>query len=182
LQEALEPYRLLFRQEIPAMVDVSDALSAKLALKLFQSEFKLKTIIAGGRGLESISRDVANTDVRFVAGPELVGQIDGRSQNFPLLLAQQQLTFGFQSKSGATSAGLAYAVGFAVYRGLSDRDAINGLTKSAAEMFDLKTIGQLEPGKDADLVVWSGQPFDPGSRILAVMIDGQWVYKREVKP
>ena len=31
--------------------------------------------------------------------------------------------------------------------------------------------------KDADLVVLSGLPFEPSSRVLAVMIDGKWVYE-----
>ncbi|MDP1563977.1 MAG: amidohydrolase family protein [Pirellulaceae bacterium] len=126
--------------------------------------------------------EIAKSGAKFITGPGLVGTVAGQAVNYPQLLAQQRVPFGFQSKSGANSAGLAYVVGFAVHQGLADRDALNGLTTSAAEMFGLSTIGQLTPGQDADLVVLSGPPFDPGSRVLAVMIDGQWVYKREVKP
>jgi imidazolonepropionase-like amidohydrolase len=181
-QEALEPYRLLYRRQIPAIVEVADALGANLAWRLFQEEFKLRTILSGGPGFESILADGAKSEAAFVTGPALVGQVAGEPLNYPQLLAQHRATFGFQSKSGAESAGLAYVVGFAVHQGLADRDALNGLTSSAADMFGLTSVGQLKPGHDADLVVWSGPPFDPGSRILAVMIDGQWVFKREVKP
>ena len=35
-------------------------------------------------------------------------------------------------------------------------------------------VGSLAPGKDADLVLWSGTPFEPTSRILAVILGGVW--------
>lgn len=181
-QEALEPYRLLYRQQIPAIVEVTDALAAKLALRLFHEEFKLRTILSGSRGFESVLSELGNSGVQFVTGPELLGQVEAQTVNYPQLMAQHRMTFGFQSKSAEASAGLAYIIGFAVHQGLAGQDALNGLTASAAKMFGLTSIGNLTPGQDADLVVWSGPPFDPGSRILAVMIDGQWVYKREVKP
>jgi imidazolonepropionase-like amidohydrolase len=49
-------------------------------------------------------------------------------------------------------------------------------------MFQLPQIGRVAAGYDADLVVLSGPPFDPSSQVLAVMIDGQWVYRRGNRP
>lgn len=37
-------------------------------------------------------------------------------------------------------------------------------------------IGSLEPGKDADVVVWSGDPLDVHQRVEHVVIDGDLVY------
>ncbi len=37
-------------------------------------------------------------------------------------------------------------------------------------------VGSLEPGKDADLVLWSGDPFDFASRAMRVWINGQEIY------
>ena len=42
-----------------------------------------------------------------------------------------------------------------------------------------KQVGTLTVGKDADLVVLSGPPFELSTRVLAVMIDGDWVYQAE---
>jgi len=39
-------------------------------------------------------------------------------------------------------------------------------------------IGSIEPGKDADLVVWSGHPFDMKSVVERVYIDGVEVFRR----
>ena len=43
----------------------------------------------------------------------------------------------------------------------------------------LSDIGALEPGREADLVALSGPPFHPSTRVLAVMIGGEWVYRAE---
>jgi imidazolonepropionase-like amidohydrolase len=182
VQEALEPYRPLIRREIPAIVEVVDPLSTRLALKLFRTEFQLSTVLAGGEGLEQVAAEVAQAGAKFVTGPELFSQADDMTVNFPQVLAQHQIAFGFQSKSAASSAGLPYLVGFAVHQGLANHDALQALTQSAAEIFQLPQLGRVAVGYDADLVVLSGPPFDPGSQVLAVMIDGQWVYRRGTKP
>ena len=33
-------------------------------------------------------------------------------------------------------------------------------------------VGSLEVGKDADLVLWNGEPFEPTSRVIGVIVDG----------
>ena len=59
-------------------------------------------------------------------------------------------------------------------------DALAGLTAWPAELLGLDDrIGGIAAGRDADLVVLSGPPFELTSRVLAVMIDGQWVYQSE---
>jgi imidazolonepropionase-like amidohydrolase len=42
-------------------------------------------------------------------------------------------------------------------------------------------VGSLEPGKDADIVICSGDPLDPRSRVELVLIDGQIQYNRQVE-
>ena len=40
-------------------------------------------------------------------------------------------------------------------------------------------VGSLEPGKDADIVISSGDPIDPRSRVELVLIDGRIQYSRQ---
>lgn len=40
-------------------------------------------------------------------------------------------------------------------------------------------VGSLEPGKDADVVVFSGHPFDYRTLAELVIVDGEVAYKRE---
>lgn len=38
-------------------------------------------------------------------------------------------------------------------------------------------LGSLEPGKDADLCIWSGVPLDVMSRVQRAYISGQEIYR-----
>jgi imidazolonepropionase-like amidohydrolase len=182
LQEALEPYRLLFRAEIPAIVETSDALATRLALRLFRSDFGLETILVVSEQGEQVYQEIADAGAKSIVGPELMREVDGRWMNAPQQLAAVGVPFGFQSKAAGASAGLPYLVGFSVNQGLADHDALGALSSIAADLFGLSGVGTLVQGSDADLVVWSGQPFEPGSEVVAVMIDGQWVYRRAETP
>lgn len=62
----------------------------------------------------------------------------------------------------------------------ADRDrAIRWITANPAWLLGIEDrTGTLEPGRDADLVVWSGDPFSVYSRADLVLIEGQRVYDR----
>jgi imidazolonepropionase-like amidohydrolase len=48
------------------------------------------------------------------------------------------------------------------------------VTLNPAKIFGVADrTGSLEPGKDADLVIWTGDPFEPLSQATAVFIQGQ---------
>jgi cytosine/adenosine deaminase-related metal-dependent hydrolase len=48
-------------------------------------------------------------------------------------------------------------------------------------MLDLQDrVGSLEPGKDADFVVLSGDPFSVYTQVLQTWIDGEVVFDRSV--
>ncbi|NLL37674.1 MAG: amidohydrolase [Fretibacterium sp.] len=67
----------------------------------------------------------------------------------------------------------------AVKAGLPQDEALKAVTIRAAEHLGLSDrLGFLEPGKDADLVVWSGDPLDARSRVVLTLVDGQTAYER----
>jgi imidazolonepropionase-like amidohydrolase len=58
-------------------------------------------------------------------------------------------------------------------------DAIRWLTSNPAKALGIaKQTGSLEPGKNADVVLWSGDPFSVYSRAEQVYIDGALMYDR----
>jgi imidazolonepropionase-like amidohydrolase len=62
---------------------------------------------------------------------------------------------------------------------LREEDAIRWLTVNPAKSLGIaQQTGSLEPGKMADVVVWSGNPFSVYSRAEKVYIDGALVYDR----
>ncbi|MCK6445697.1 MAG: amidohydrolase family protein [Planctomycetes bacterium] len=63
--------------------------------------------------------------------------------------------------------------------GADDYTMLRALTIHPAIAFGIDDrVGSLEPGKDADLVVWSGWPLDPRSRVELAVIDGGIEYDR----
>lgn len=68
----------------------------------------------------------------------------------------------------------------AVRAGMSREKALEALTLAGAKMIDLdKRIGSLEPGKDADFVVLSGDPFSVYTKVLQTYVEGELVFDRE---
>lgn len=64
----------------------------------------------------------------------------------------------------------------AVRAGLSNADALKTITINPAKILGVEhRLGSLEPGKDADLVVWPGDPLDIRNAPTRVMIGGGWV-------
>ena len=57
---------------------------------------------------------------------------------------------------------------------------LRALPLPPAKSFDLADrVGSLEVGKDADVVLWDGDPLDPRSAVRCVYIDGDLEYDRE---
>ena len=68
---------------------------------------------------------------------------------------------------------------FAVRAGLPPAIALQAVTLNAARQLDLQDrLGSLEPGKDADLVVLSGDPFSVYSHVLETWTEGVKVFDR----
>jgi imidazolonepropionase-like amidohydrolase len=79
----------------------------------------------------------------------------------------------------------------AIEAGLPRDEALLALTARPAAIYGVADrLGSLQPGADADLVVWSGDPFSLTAVVEAVYIDGEAVVEpgrgappsREVTP
>jgi imidazolonepropionase-like amidohydrolase len=67
----------------------------------------------------------------------------------------------------------------AVRSGMSRGAAIAALTIEGARMLDLdRRVGSLEKGKDADFVIWSGDPLSVYSQVLETWVEGSRVFDR----
>ncbi|PIE55335.1 MAG: amidohydrolase [Dethiosulfovibrio peptidovorans] len=62
--------------------------------------------------------------------------------------------------------------------GLRRDQALRAITLSGAEHLGLEgRLGSIEPGKDADLVLWDGDPLDARTHVSMTLIDGKIVYR-----
>ena len=63
---------------------------------------------------------------------------------------------------------------------MSRERALYAMTMAGATMLDLQyRIGTLQPGKDADFIVLSGDPLSVYSKILMTYVEGVKVFDRE---
>jgi imidazolonepropionase-like amidohydrolase len=61
-----------------------------------------------------------------------------------------------------------------------EEEALKFVTINPAKQLGIdKRVGSLEPGKDADFVVWSGHPLDSRSVVLQTWIDGKKYFDRD---
>ncbi|HEY8892131.1 MAG TPA: amidohydrolase [Clostridium sp.] len=68
---------------------------------------------------------------------------------------------------------LPICAGIAAREGMDEIEALKAITINAAEILGIEGIvGSLEIGKDADIVIYSGHPFDLRSKVEFVMING----------
>ena len=71
---------------------------------------------------------------------------------------------------------LARQPGYAMRGGLPFQAALEAVTIVPARMAGVEDrVGSIEVGKDADLVLWSGPPFEPTSGVIGVVLDGELV-------
>lgn len=64
----------------------------------------------------------------------------------------------------------------AVREGMDEMEALKSITINAAEVTGIgDRVGSLEPGKDADVVIFDGHPLDVRSKTVWVFINGQAV-------
>jgi imidazolonepropionase-like amidohydrolase len=96
------------------------------------------------------------------------------ARNVAKVLEDAGVPFALSSHgSGYPSASLAAQAGHAMSGGLGFDSALAAVTTTPAKLLGVDDrVGTLEAGKDADLVLWSGEPFQPGSRVLATIVDG----------
>jgi imidazolonepropionase-like amidohydrolase len=85
---------------------------------------------------------------------------------------------GFHTDDGITdSRFFLRSAALAVRAGMSRDAALRGMTLSGAEMMDLADrLGSLEPGKDADFILLSGDPLSVYTRVEETWIDGVRVF------
>jgi len=133
---------------------------------------------------DMLARDSIAASVWADWGAFKMEALDGITANLPLIHnAGARAIVHSDDPSGAQRLNQEAAKGIAAGRAIgidvSEDDALRWITMNAAWALDLDDrIGSLEPGKNADVVLWDGNPFSVYSRAEKVWVDGAMLFDR----
>jgi imidazolonepropionase-like amidohydrolase len=178
--EALAP---ILEGKMLLMVEANrmDEIDAALALA---RDYRLKLAISGGAEAWLCADRLAAAHVPVLTGamnniPDSFATLNQRQENAALLrkAGVQVVITGGGDVSRYNARNIKYEAGNAVAYGMAYDDALRAVTLTPAELFGLSDrIGSLQTGREANLVVWSGDPFEFSTQAEHVFIRG-----REVK-
>lgn len=127
---------------------------------------------------------LAENKVKAAVGPTLTGkpkiELRNKSWETPAVLWKAGVHFCIITDHPIIPIEhLSVCLALAVRGGLPREEALKGVTIYAAEHLGIAgRMGSIEKGKDADIVLWDGDPLDARSRAVRTIIDGETVYTR----
>ncbi len=168
----------LLNGELTAMITVHKANDIMTALRL-QQEFGFEMVIDGAAESYLILDELKEAEVPVFVHPTMIrtrGDAQNASMETAATLREAGIPFAFQSGYEAyvpKTRVVLFEAGVAVAYGLSFEDALEALTINAATLLGIDDrVGSLEAGKDADIVLFDGDPFEYTTEISEVIING----------
>ncbi len=186
LKERLLP---VLKRELPVRFEVRQAEEIGWALSLAQ-EFNLRLVLEGLTEMKSATAAVRESQAPVVLGPWLNGaggretaeatrawaEVFGPQDGAANALVNRVVIATF-SEAPAGSKWLRQHAAMAVAAGLSADQALRGMTIEAAQVSGVgERLGSLRPGKQADLVLFAGQPLDVTAPVALVIQAGKVVW------
>lgn len=189
----------LLKGEVPAFIYCDAAMDVPHALKLTQ-EYKLKTILVLGHECYKAAKLVAASKLPVILDPTLVfWETDPRTGEDKKIIVPKvyrdagvKMTFQVTGIAGGTSfrapdlpatlgtSYLWYQAATAVKYGLPAPDALEAITLRPAQVLGIDAMsGSVQPGKDADLVVLTGDPLKINTWVHSTLVRGKVVYERD---
>jgi imidazolonepropionase-like amidohydrolase len=176
----LELLRGLFKRNIPALVHARRADEISNTLKVFREEYGLDVIILGGEDGFRVIDELRQYGAGVAVGPEIMQYEKGKPINNVDLLADAGLRVAFGSGGTSGTKYLPMNATYAVRHGMDEDKAFRAMTIYPAELLRLDDrIGSIDVGKDADLVILSGDPLEFDSRVEMVIVNGEVIYEQQ---
>jgi imidazolonepropionase-like amidohydrolase len=170
------------REALTVEAEQASDIEGMLALA---KEYGLKLVIAGGAEAWKVADKLAAARVPVLTGamnniPQTFSSLGARQENAAILrkagVAVALIGNGGGDEEMFNVRNIRYEAGNAVAYGMSWDDALRGITLEPAEIYGVSDkVGSLRPGREANVVIWSGDPFEFSSRAEAVYIRGKKV-------
>ncbi|MEU0947508.1 amidohydrolase [Streptomyces canus] len=178
----LEALSLALRGDIPWRQHVHRADDIATALRLAE-EFGYRLVIDHGTEAAAFAETLAARQIPVVLGPLIVGRAKSELRNRSLRTAGVLAAAGVRISIATDHSVvpihfLVHQATLAVKEGLHPTTALEALTINPANVLGVDDrIGSIEPGKDADLCVWSGDPLDVMQRVEMAYVLGRRIFQ-----
>lgn len=175
------PLKRVLAGDIPLAIMTNRESDMRQAIALAR-DFGVHVVIVGGAEAWRAAGDLAAASIAVVLDPQanLPESFDqlGLRQDNAAILARAGVRVVFGLVGGKLeynyNAGLALrqSAGIAVAAGLPYRTALEAITVNPLAVFGTGG-GKLQTGNDADLVIWDGDPLEPSTNAVTVIIEGR---------
>ncbi len=180
----MECWLPVLRREIPLKAHAHRADDILTAIRIAK-EFNLDMTLDHCTEGHLIADEIAESGFPAIVGPDLTSRskIEIKNMSFK--------TAGVLERAGIRTAimtdhpvslirYLPLCAGLCVKQGLSFEGGLKAVTIHAAQICGTADrVGSLEPGKDADIAIFTGNPMEIFTRTLYTIIDGKIVYQED---
>lgn len=177
----LESMGRVLKREIPLMVTVDRAQDIHTALRIAK-EFNIRVVLDSAAESYVLLDDIKAAGAPVLLHPTMqraVGERENQSFETAAKLRAAGIPFalqsGYESYVPKTRVPL-FEAALAAGNGLTFEQALASITIDAARILGVDSrVGSLEVGKDADLALYDGDPFEYTSHCVGVLINGKVV-------
>lgn len=168
--------------ELSLLVTANTATEIAAALRL-QREFGFDLVLDGAAESYLLLDEIREAGVPVVVHPPM-SRVRNASFETAGMLAEAGIPFaiqtGFEDYVPKTRV-LLWEAAIAAANGLGREGALEAVTLGAARILGIDDrVGSIEVGKDADLVLYDGDPFEYTSHVCGVVIESE-VFSRECR-
>jgi len=170
--------------EMTALVSAHTAHDIVTALRV-QKEFGFPMVLEGASEAYLVMDEIKEAGVTVVIHPKMIrpfGEAKNSSMETAGKLVEAGIPVVFQSgfEGYVPKSRIArFEAAVAAANGLDHADALYSLTLGAAKLLNIEDrVGSLEAGKDADIVLFNGDPFEYTTVAETVIINGE-IFNRE---
>ena len=164
--------------DLKAMITAHNITDIGAAFRL-QREFGFELLLDGAAEAYLLTEEIAAVGAPVLLHPPMMratGETRNASMETASLLSAAGLRFaiqtGFEGYVPKTRV-LLFEAAIAAANGLGFEETLRAITLTPAEILGIDDrVGSLEPGKDGDLVLFDGDPFEYTSHVCTVVIEG----------
>ncbi len=176
-----DEFEKVIRRQIPLLITAHKAIDIMSALRLAK-EFNISIILDGVSEAPQVLDEIKRSGFPVILHPTMYragGDAESLSMETAAKLKKAGIPFALQSGYETyvpKTRVVLFEAGMTLAYGMKFEDALSTITIDAAKVLGLdKRIGSIKVGKDADLAMYDGDPFEYTTHCVGTMINGKVV-------